>query len=44
MLLMRARQGMVIVVPPGEPTDPTRKQEFYDPTFDYLRAIGFPML
>ena len=44
VLLTRARQGMVIVVPPGEPTDPTRKQEFYDPTFDYLRAIGFPTL
>ena len=44
VLLTRARQGMVIVVPPGEPTDPTRKREFYDPTFEYLRAIGFPTL
>lgn len=24
--------------------DPTRRQGFYDPTFDYLRTIGFPML
>ena len=44
VLLTRARQGMVIVVPPGEPTDPTRKREFYDPTFEYLREIGFSML
>ncbi len=32
---------MVIVVPPGDPEDPTRKPAFYDPTFDYLRRIGF---
>jgi hypothetical protein len=41
VLLTRARQGMVIVVPDGESTDPTRKREYYDPTFDYLRSIGF---
>src|SRR2546429_3302061 len=41
VLLTRARQGMVIVVPPGDPEDPTRKSEFYDPTFEYLREIGF---
>jgi hypothetical protein len=41
VLLTRARQGMVIVVPPGDSDDPTRKPEFYDPTFDYLREIGF---
>jgi hypothetical protein len=41
VLLTRARQGMVIVVPEGERNDPTRKQEFYDPTFDYLASIGF---
>ena len=41
VLLTRARQGMVIVVPEGDKTDPTRKSEFYDPTFEYLRAIGF---
>jgi hypothetical protein len=41
VLLTRARQGMVIVVPPGDPEDPTRKPAFYDPTFDYLRRIGF---
>jgi hypothetical protein len=41
VLLTRARQGMVIVVPSGDSEDPTRKAEFYDPTFEYLRAIGF---
>ncbi|HZI88063.1 MAG TPA: DUF2075 domain-containing protein [Pyrinomonadaceae bacterium] len=41
VLLTRARQGMVIVVPPGDSDDLTRKPEFYDPTFEYLRQIGF---
>jgi hypothetical protein len=41
VLLTRARQGMVIVVPPGDKDDPTRKPSFYDPTFEYLRSIGF---
>jgi hypothetical protein len=41
VLLTRARQGMVIVVPPGDVDDATRKPEFYDPTFEYLQEIGF---
>lgn len=41
VLLTRARQGMVIVVPPGDMEDPTRHPKFYDPTFEYLREIGF---
>ncbi|MBA2703539.1 MAG: DUF2075 domain-containing protein [Blastocatellia bacterium] len=41
VLLTRARQGMVIVVPPGDAEDPTRKPEFYDPTYEYLHEIGF---
>ncbi|MEK6302361.1 MAG: DUF2075 domain-containing protein [Acidobacteriota bacterium] len=41
VLLTRARQGMVIVVPPGDSDDPTRNPDFYDPTFDYLNEIGF---
>jgi DUF2075 family protein len=44
VLLTRARQGMVILVPDGEASDHTRKSEFYDPTFEYLSAIGFPTL
>ena len=35
VLLTRARQGMVIVVPPGEERDQTRPPAFYNPTFDY---------
>jgi len=41
VLLTRARQGMVIVVPQGSTEDLTRKDGFYDPTFEYLQAIGF---
>jgi hypothetical protein len=44
VLLTRARQGMVIVVPPGDSEDPTRKPEFYDPTFEYLQEIGFTII
>jgi hypothetical protein len=44
VLLTRARQGMVIVVPPGDARDPTRSPAFYDPTFDYLESVGFPTL
>ncbi|MDQ2718881.1 MAG: hypothetical protein M3Z26_03855 [Bacteroidota bacterium] len=33
----RARQGMVIVVPKGDDEDATRKKEYYDGKFDYLR-------
>jgi hypothetical protein len=44
VLLTRARQGMVVVVPEGNADDPTRDQQFYDPTFAYLRGLGLPML
>jgi hypothetical protein len=41
VLLTRARQGMVIVVPPGDSEDKTRNPAHYDPTFEYLRKVGF---
>jgi hypothetical protein len=44
VLLTRARQGMVVVVPQGSDEDPTRAHHFYDSTFDYLRSIGFKTL
>jgi hypothetical protein len=44
VLLTRARQGMVLFVPPGESTDPTRSPAFYDPTFNYLTELGIPIL
>lgn len=44
VLLTRARQGMVIVVPEGNTEDGTRKSEYYDGVFEYLRAIGMELL
>ncbi|MBL9155559.1 MAG: DUF2075 domain-containing protein [Verrucomicrobiales bacterium] len=44
VLLTRARQGMVIFIPPGDPSDPTRSPAYYDPTFEYLVQIGMPVL
>jgi len=44
VLLTRARQGMVIVVPEGNLEDHTRQPEYYDETFNYLRRIGFKVL
>ncbi len=44
VLLTRARQGMVLFVPPGESTDPTRSPAFYDSTFNYLAELGIPKL
>lgn len=45
VLLTRARQGMVLFVPPGdEPRDPTRSSAYYDPTFNYLTSLGIPVL
>ena len=42
VLLTRARQGMVIFVPPGDDSDPTRQPRFYDETFNYLVELGLP--
>jgi hypothetical protein len=44
VLLTRARQGMVIVVPEGNPEDHTRKPAFYDSTFEYLKSLGIKIL
>ena len=43
VLLTRARQGMVLVVPNGDygvPPDETRKPEWYDGIYNYLKDIG----
>lgn len=43
VLLTRARQGMVIVVPDGDhgvPPDETRKPEWYDGIYNYLKNLG----
>lgn len=44
VLLTRARQGMVICVPEGHSGDHTRRADYYDGTFQYLRALGLPVL
>lgn len=44
VLLTRARQGMIIVVPEGNVNDFTRKSEYYDPTYEYLKSIGITLL
>lgn len=40
VLLTRARQGMVIFVPPGDVHDPTRDPRIYDDTYRYLASLG----
>ncbi len=42
VLLTRARQGMVVFVPPGDTQDPTRSHDYYDSTFSYLKDLGIP--
>jgi len=44
VLLTRARQGMIIVVPNGSKEDATRLPEFYDTTFDYLMSLGLQLV
>jgi hypothetical protein len=44
VLMTRARQGMVIFVPPGDRRDATRDPEFYDGTFGYLKGLGVPVI
>src|ERR1044072_2313378 len=44
VLLTRARQGMVIVVPEGSGEGWTREPWFYDETYDYLRRVGFRVI
>lgn len=41
VLLTRARQGMVIFIPKGSDEDITRKHEYYDGTYNFLKEIGF---
>ena len=52
VLLTRARSGMVICVPEGNPhktlngfwEDSTRLPEFYDGTYEYLKSLGLDEL
>jgi hypothetical protein len=44
VLLTRARQGMVVFIPPGDSSDSTRLPSYYDSTFNYLSQLGIPAL
>lgn len=44
VLLTRARQGMIIVIPEGDFEDHTRKPEFYDLTYEFLSKTGFEVI
>lgn len=40
VLLTRARQGLVIFIPPGDENDITMQPDFYDGIYNYLKHIG----
>jgi hypothetical protein len=44
VILTRARQGMVLFVPAGSSSDPTRMPCLYDDTVAYLQQCGFETL
>jgi len=44
VILTRARQGMAIFIPRGDPADPTRSPDFYDSTYRYLTDLGIPLI
>jgi hypothetical protein len=44
VLLTRARQGMVIFVPPGAKRDKTRSPGFYEGVSEYLTDLGVPQV
>ena len=52
VLLTRARAGMVICVPAGNPNknpsgfweDSTRLPEYYDGTYQYLKSLGMQVI
>ena len=44
VLLTRARQGMVIFIPPGDSEDATRLPEYYNPVCRYFEEFGVPLI
>lgn len=44
VLLTRARQGMIIVIPEGDLEDGTRNPEYYNGTFNYLKELGLELI
>jgi Uncharacterized conserved protein (DUF2075) len=44
VLLTRARQGMIIVIPEGDTDDGTRNPDYYNGTFNYLKELGLEII
>ena len=44
VILTRARQGMILFVPKGDPLDHTRPASFYDGTWEFLLSCGIPTI
>lgn len=42
VLMTRARQGLIIYIPQGDPADHTRPPEYYNDTAEYLKSCGIP--
>ena len=44
VLLTRARQGLIILIPEGDDLDHTRPKELYNKTFDYFKSCGIEII
>ncbi len=44
VLLTRARKGLIVCIPEGNPEDATRLPEFYDGTYQYFKALGVEVI
>ncbi|MHA8087265.1 DUF2075 domain-containing protein [Aquirufa sp. Wall-65K1] len=44
VLMTRARQGLIIFIPFGDPLDPTRPIELYNNTYQFLSSCGIPTI
>jgi hypothetical protein len=44
VLLTRAGQGIVLLVPEGDKEDRSRDEKYYYSTYNYLESIGFEQI
>jgi hypothetical protein len=44
VLLTRARRGLVIWIPSGDPTDETRSPDYFNSTADYIQQCGLTLI
>ena len=42
VLMTRARQGLIIYLPIGDPNDETRPEKLYDQNYEYFQSLGIP--